>query len=277
MLRTILAALDGSVCAANAVELGVRWADRFGALLVGLGIVDRASVCPPELVPIGAGAYKEHRDATLLARARREVEGFLGTFAVRCADAGVPSKVLEDEGEPYDRLLTEAQRYDLILLGQETRDPLATKDHAREGLHGVLKNTPRPVVLVPRALPAGDAAVVAYDGSLPAARALQALEALGFAASRAVHVVTVSTSHEEAVRHAERAMDFLAHHEVKATRHAVVTGIDPAVAISGKARELGAGLIVMGAYGQPLLREFFLGSATRTLLAESQVPLFLYH
>jgi len=36
-------------------------------------------------------------------------------------------------------------------------------------------------------------------------------------------------------------------------------------------------MIVMGGYGQPVLREFFLGSVTRTLLAESPVPLFLYH
>ena len=43
------------------------------------------------------------------------------------------------------------------------------------------------------------------------------------------------------------------------------------------ARRLKAGLLVMGAYGQPVLREFFLGSVTRTILEESPVPLFLYH
>jgi nucleotide-binding universal stress UspA family protein len=33
----------------------------------------------------------------------------------------------------------------------------------------------------------------------------------------------------------------------------------------------------MGAYGQPVLREFLLGSVTRTLLAHSPIPLFLDH
>jgi len=33
----------------------------------------------------------------------------------------------------------------------------------------------------------------------------------------------------------------------------------------------------MGGYGQPTLREFFIGSVTRNLLAQSPVPLFLYH
>ena len=40
---------------------------------------------------------------------------------------------------------------------------------------------------------------------------------------------------------------------------------------------LNAGLLVMGAYGQPVLREFFLGSVTRTLLQETPVPLLLFH
>jgi nucleotide-binding universal stress UspA family protein len=34
---------------------------------------------------------------------------------------------------------------------------------------------------------------------------------------------------------------------------------------------------VMGAYGQPALREFFLGSVTRRMLTECPVPLFLFH
>jgi nucleotide-binding universal stress UspA family protein len=44
-----------------------------------------------------------------------------------------------------------------------------------------------------------------------------------------------------------------------------------------RARQLGARLLVMGVYGQPRLREFFIGSATRTVLRASTVPLFLYH
>ena len=38
-----------------------------------------------------------------------------------------------------------------------------------------------------------------------------------------------------------------------------------------------ASLIVMGAFGQPRLREFLLGSATCTALKNSPIPLFLYH
>ena len=44
-----------------------------------------------------------------------------------------------------------------------------------------------------------------------------------------------------------------------------------------RASRLGAGLLVMGAYGQPSLREFIVGSVTRTILRESPVPVFLFY
>ncbi|MBV8554350.1 MAG: universal stress protein [Planctomycetaceae bacterium] len=40
-------------------------------------------------------------------------------------------------------------------------------------------------------------------------------------------------------------------------------------------RRLGAGLLVVGAFGQPTDREFILGLVTRTLLRDSAVPRLL--
>ena len=95
MLRSILIGLDGSAYSSAAVELGIRWARRFDALLVGLGIVDEPTICKREPVPIGAGHYKVERDQHLLADARRRVEGFLEGFARRCDAEGVKYKVLD--------------------------------------------------------------------------------------------------------------------------------------------------------------------------------------
>src|SRR5215831_16924636 len=69
MLRSILVGLDGSAYSATAVDLGIRWAQHSGAVLVGLGIIDAPTICKPQPVPLGASAYKVHHDATLLADA----------------------------------------------------------------------------------------------------------------------------------------------------------------------------------------------------------------
>ena len=274
---TILVGLDGSAFSHNASNLGIEWARRFDAMLVGLGIVDEPAIAHPEMVPIGGGAYKEHADEVRVARATRQVEQFLEQFSLRCAEAGVSSKVLEVVGEAYAQILREAQRYDLILLGKQTYFHFATQEGPCETLQTVLKNTPRPVVTVPDRLPGGSTILIAYDGSLQAARALQAFQAVGLDDGREIHVVTVGTDHVEASRHADRAAEFLGFHGIKAAVQVLATSEDPAAVILGEAKRFNADLVVVGAYGRSAVHEFFLGSVTRTLLKESPIPLFLYH
>ena len=43
------------------------------------------------------------------------------------------------------------------------------------------------------------------------------------------------------------------------------------------ARQLGAGTLVAGAFGHNRIREMLLGSVTRSMLRDSQLPLLLAH
>jgi nucleotide-binding universal stress UspA family protein len=277
MLKSILIGLDGSDYSAAAIDFAILWARRFDALLVGLGVVDEPTIRGPELVPLGGASYKRHRDDVRVREARVRVEQFLERFALRCSEAGVSSKLLEDVGLPWEQILLESQRYDLILLGQRTYFHFETQQGPCETLEKVLKNTPRPVVTVPEKLGSDGPVVVAYDGSLQAARALQAFEASALHGQEEVHIITVAADRVEAARHADRAAEYLRFHDVPARVHALASTEKPARILLERARRLDAGLVVMGAYGQTVLREFFLGSVTRTLLKESSVPLFLYH
>ena len=66
MLQSLLVGVDGSEYSEAAVELGIRWAQRSGTVLVGLGIIDAPTISKPQPVPLGGSAYKMHRDASLL-------------------------------------------------------------------------------------------------------------------------------------------------------------------------------------------------------------------
>ncbi len=277
MVKSILVGVDGSKFSASALELGLRWARRFDALLVGLGVIDEPTIRRPEMVPIGASHFKEHSDEVRLAQARARVKQFLERFALRCTEAGAACKLLEDSGLPNETILLEAQRYDLIVLGQQTHFHFATQSSPDETITQVLKHTPRPVVTVPEQLADDTAVMVAYDGSLQAARALQAFQAAGLAGSETVHVVSVGADPVEAARHADRAVEFLRFHAIQASPHVLGPGPSTAETLLDQVRQLHVGLLVMGCYGQPGLREFFLGSVTRTVLKNSSVPLFLYH
>lgn len=119
--------------------------------------------------------------------------------------------------------------------------------------------------------------MIAYDGSLQSARAVQAFQATGLGVGRPVHVVHIGNGSGAGSPHACRAVEFLNAHGMTASVHEVRAGESVAKALVGACRDLRAGLMVMGAYGRSTLHEFFLGSVTRSMLTESPVPLFLYH
>jgi nucleotide-binding universal stress UspA family protein len=284
VLRSILIGLDTSDHAEILAELGIRWARRFGARLDGLAIVDEPGIHAIEpLGPVGGQPgvnpvyYVGYENR--MAEIHRRAEGLLADFAAHCDAAGVAHEEVTGVGAPHEVIAREASARDLILLPLRSHFQFtAQEEEPDDGLiRRVLKDTPRPMVVVPEGTMTDGPVVIAYDGSLPAERALSAFESTGLGGAGRVHVVSVDPEPDEATRRAEHARQFLALHGVQAMAHALTSSAPPAVVVLDEARRLGAGLLVMGAYGQPVLREFFLGSATRSLLAECPVPMFLYH
>lgn len=276
MIRGLLVGVDSSPDGEAALDLAIRWAQRFDAMVVGLGVVDEPGIRGPDESLIGP-TFLRRLDQDLIAQSRRQVDLALERCALRCAEAGVAFKPLQDVGTPYVQILTEAQRYDLILLGQETHFRHGWETKGDDTLSQVLSALPRPVVAVPREVPEGESILVAYDGSLQAARTLGAFEATGLGRDRELNVLCAMEDQLTAARHADRASEFLRSHGLRAVPHTLSSFNSAAEAILDFARELQAGLLVMGAYGRPMLREFFLGSVTRTVLKSSTIPVFLYH
>lgn len=277
MLKSILIGIDGSSFGAAATELGIRWAQRFDTLLEGIGVIDEPTICGLEPVPLGGMAFKGHRDETLLSAARQQVKRALQAFSSRCAEAGVTSGTLEAIGLPAEQIMLEAQRYDLILLGQRTYFHFETQIEPDETLRNVVKHSPRPVVAVPEKPREGTTVIVAYDGSLQAARTLQAFQGVGLNGLQNVHIVCVHPDQNEASRHSDRAVEYLRFHDIAAQSHVIATSDAPARTILECVDALNGGLLVMGAYGQSTLKEFIFGSVTQSVLKESAVPVFLYH
>jgi nucleotide-binding universal stress UspA family protein len=276
MLRSILIGLDGSNDGEAAVELGLAWAKEHDALAVGVSIVDESGILISEQAMFASG-YDRPIVEPLVEAARHHSRVILEQFTGRCHQLHVQCRALSESGTPYVQLLEEAQRCDLVVLGQQTHFEYGWRDQADETLARVLKDSPRPVVAVPRSAISGEVVMVAYDGSLQASRALYAFESSGLARSRAVYVLSVAPSRADAALHASRAVEFLRNHDIKAVDLPVETRLRPAEVILHEIRRRDTGLLVMGAYGQSTLREFFIGSVTRTVLEESPVAVFCHH
>src|SRR5262249_49486993 len=125
-------------------------------------------------------------------------------------------RVLEQVGLPSERILAEAEDFDLTLLGQQTYFHFETQTDPDETLEVVLRNSRRPVVVANEKLPESRSVLVAYDGSPPAVRALEAFQRAGLDQWQTVRVVSVARDPAEATRRAEEATRFLRFYDIPA-------------------------------------------------------------
>lgn len=171
--------------------------------------------------------------------------------------------------------VTQLARYhDLTLVGIG-RDvwPPATAEAAVFG-------SGRPVLLVPedRPVAATGTVLIAWDGSRVAARAVA--DAAPFLA-RATRVVVAAVTDEKALPESgapEALGDHLARHGIAATIARLRANGSPiAAALQQHGAEIGAGLMVMGAFGHSRMRDFVLGGATSGILKDLRLPVLLSH
>lgn len=277
MIKSILVGLDESEYSTAAVEHGLRLAREHGALLVGVAIVYeplfRDNTPAEKLPPSYKSTYEQ-----LVHEARHRCEALLARFAQEAVAAGVSFKLLEDEGLPAEQISIEAQRYDLVLLGQETHFNLDSTARSCNTLQKLLRNPPRPVVAVPKQPHGGSGVLVAYDGSVAASRALHAFVCSGLAREAPVHVLAVDPNDAiQAAKIADRAVEYLSLHGIAAHNISLRSGEPPSQLILDEAAARDIAMIVMGAYGHAGLAEWLFGSTTKHLLQKAPVPLFLYH
>jgi nucleotide-binding universal stress UspA family protein len=215
-----------------------------------------------------------------LQRAAERAERALARFDDDAARLGVDSREgrrLDDDA--YAGLCLQARYADLVVLGQ------ADPDDRDEG--GILLDLPehvvlhggKPVLMVPRKgsfAGAGRHPLVAWNGSLEAAKAISGALPLLRAASR----VTLALFGQYANHGEEPGADmalYLARHDVKVDVVRKSQPQDAGHAILSLANDIGADLLVMGAYGHSRFREMMLGGATRTILATAALPVLMAH
>ena len=174
--------------------------------------------------------------------------------------------------DPAHALASLGRLSDLIVLSDAAGASLPPGPEPAD----VVLRAPVPSLVVPQnAAPLDPAApvMIAWNGSAEVAAAVRgALPLL-----RGAPVFLVEVGDPDRDYPAAAAAAYLSRHDI----HATVQGVEPKGEIDESllltARELGAGLIVMGAYGHTRFREVMFGGATRDMLGRSPVPLLMAH
>jgi nucleotide-binding universal stress UspA family protein len=276
MLKSLLIALHDTPASLEAKKLALALARKHGAAVHGLAIVDPDIVSPPEPTPVGGDAYKQRKDAALVERAKAAAEELVRRFTNECRIASVRDDAQIIVGEAAAGLMTASALHDVVLLGVDC-DFSGEPADLSPLIAGLLRNNPRPLLVSPRQANADGPTLVAYDGSIPAMRALQLFCALGLRTEHEAIVVSVDDDLAKAATMAETGARFLSMHGYKTSTRPSPPDGDVTGALIDTARAAGAAMIVAGAYGHRGWREWLLGTTTERLLTTSPAHLFIHH
>ncbi|MBA2113519.1 universal stress protein [Bremerella alba] len=286
MIRSTLIALDNSPSSKIALDMAISFCQRYAANnenridcihLSGVAVVDIPGIKTPTSLPIGAGAYKKHRDETLISEAKERAEEILRTFEARCNEAKIPHTSIRSEGLPYEQIEHHALRHDVILIGRDTNFHYETSEDVGATVRKLLVDNARPVIVYPQKLPDNHRVVIAYDGSATAAHALQMWTLLEIRSPQTeIHVVSISDQESKAMPRLEEAAQFLKFHGLSAQLHYVPKERRVVEMLAEKVLELSPRMVVLGAYGRGGFKETLFGSSTNKMLETANCPLFLY-
>ncbi|WP_448207444.1 universal stress protein [Azospirillum sp. sgz302134] len=202
-------------------------------------------------------------DASLVVMDRPEADG-------SAEGKGVTASWHEVTGPTARTLAARARFADLTMLARSAGEALDL-----EVVQGALFESGRPVLLASGAMERLDSIAIAWNGSLSSVRAVAG--AMGFITrARTVSILVADEGPMDAVVGVlggqaqplpERLVDHLAWHGVHAIiRHVGRKSRPVGTALAEAARDLNAGLLVMGGYGHSRMREVVLSGATRHML-----------
>lgn len=245
--RNIVTLLGPSADTETCMQIAVDAARRLDAGLTGLSLLPRSDV---------PGAKRRLGDI----------------FSGLAGDAGVTACWCDGCSNDLDAVIAHAKTADMVIAPQGS---------STDTQYCLVRETGRPVVFVPRQGPIesfGERAIVAWDGSREAARAVaDAIPLLRSADNVVVFSVDSDRGEESALPGSDAGIGgYLQSHEIPVSfRQAYVGRADVGRTIVSRTAEMGADLLVMGASGRPRDGGVRLGGVTRHVLGNMTVPVLM--
>ncbi len=222
----------------------------------------------------------QQQHATEMKKAARSFRSFMNKNKVAWKDPATPSHQVTagwlDEREGGDNAIGQVARlYDLTVLARTVPGhPIPRADL----LETVLFESGRAILVVPPKVPAriGEVVLVAWDGSIESARALLAARPILQRAERVI-VLSFDSGTVEGPS-VEEAVNSLLRMSVRAEAHRVdPEGHSIGESVLEEAGNLGADLLIKGAYTHSRLRHLIFGGATKHILTEATLPVLMVH
>jgi nucleotide-binding universal stress UspA family protein len=209
------------------------------------------------------------------AKVRREGEEIRATFERAVKAPPLRSEFLQARGNVNYILTQEARAADLVVMGRRGRNDPVDSTEAGPTTETLIHSALRPVLVVPANPHAEGAVVFAYDGTTGAQRVIAPGTELAAALGAKVAVFSIGDAETFKADHERVLQRYWRAHGIQATFRIAPREGKVSRMIVDFARQQGAGLIVMGAFGRNPLHALFFGSTTLETLAEATCPVLL--
>lgn len=277
--KTILVHVDQSSHAGTRIELAGRLARSQEAHLIGAALTGLTmDACNGDGVAFAGPLPQQYFDEVT-----RGAEQSLQRFEAQARAADVSYERRRSDDQAETGLIQQARYADLVVLSQSDPETTGLAMLRQLPEHLVLHGG-RPVLIVPYAgafAHLDKHALVAWDGSRAATRAVtDALPLLRH--STRVSLAVFNPERRHGMHGEQPGADialYLARHgvRVEVLQQVTAPGIDVGNALLSLAADIGADLLVMGAYGHQRWREIVLGGVTRRLLQSMTLPVLMSH
>lgn len=274
--KTILAVLQNKSDVDRVLDCALPLAARFSAHVIG---VHAEAIPVPYVTPMGFPDTDFLTTSVEINDQRSaEIEAAFRERAMREGTSHEWQAMENVSGDSAVSALTAARAADLIIVQQTNPD---SDSGSIANVEALLYESGRPVLFVPYAVsvkPEFRKVLVAWNGTQQAARAT--FDALPFiVAAQETEILSLDhrdTGHEDGAVAGVDIAAALSRHGAKVTFVNETSGnLSAGEAIENHIAESGADLLVMGAYSQSWLKEFFFGGATRTLLKSMPTATFM--
>ena len=273
MISTILVATDGSEggLACGALRHRAR-----GAHAARACSASRWSRTASRAASARTGsASRRRRRSRVASYLKNRAEAAVARLAERARAEGVEQSCESTAGIADDRIVERGQQADLTVLGRDGQDaPYRSPALIGSTVDGVIRKTARSALVVParRGWPARSCSPSTALPARASARASRCRSPTRL--GEPIHVFVDSKDKGRAVARFEEVRGLVGTLPVPVREISSTLG-RPDVKIVDSAREVRAGLIVMGAYGRNRITDYFLGSNSAAVVRTSPIAVLL--
>lgn len=284
MIRKILVPVRGDGIWETVLAHAAALARRHGAHIVVAHCRARPDEMMPYSIPLPSFARETLRKQAAELADRQEQElreelhriaGALGLMETGRPDGRAASvEFVEEFGDMSDVVKHNGRLADIIVAAKPDRD----RNLGVTALKSAVFQTGRPVLMSASegsvAEDFGARVAVAWNGSLEAARAVASTLDL-VAAAEAVTILAVGKGEP----HGATADELAEYYRFRGVRAEIARfeGRNPGAALLSRTAEIGASLLVMGAYGHSHERETLFGGNTQHIVDNAEIPVVMAH